>query len=208
MRDARINTIGEGANDVLHAFIAVVGMRGVGESLKGVLKASKNPFREFSTLWRFGTKQVAARFSAPEIPVRSAALADEARELAKRVRDFGLAVQRMLEPARKAALKNGDKGENEELLIGQEIIKGQYAQERIADMGCDLYASSCTLSRLDHLLTQSNGNAMERERDVQAGHYFLRLANRRILQNLTALGDNDDALTTATADAALAGGRG
>src|SRR5205807_7488984 len=31
MRDARINQIGEGANDVLRAFIALVGMRGVGE---------------------------------------------------------------------------------------------------------------------------------------------------------------------------------
>ena len=30
MRDARINMIGEGANDVLRGFIAVVGMRGVG----------------------------------------------------------------------------------------------------------------------------------------------------------------------------------
>src|SRR4029077_9596025 len=36
MRDARINTIGEGANDVLRAFIALVGMRAVGEQLQGV----------------------------------------------------------------------------------------------------------------------------------------------------------------------------
>ena len=36
MRDARINTIGEGANDVLKAFIAVVGCRGPGEYLKGL----------------------------------------------------------------------------------------------------------------------------------------------------------------------------
>src|SRR5439155_11622248 len=36
MRDARINQIGEGANDVLRAFIALVGMRGVGEQLKGM----------------------------------------------------------------------------------------------------------------------------------------------------------------------------
>src|SRR5713226_9687196 len=37
MRDARINQIGEGANEVLKAFIAVVGLLGVGEALKGVL---------------------------------------------------------------------------------------------------------------------------------------------------------------------------
>src|SRR5262249_32132042 len=34
MRDARINQIGEGANDVLKSFIALVGMRSVGEQLK------------------------------------------------------------------------------------------------------------------------------------------------------------------------------
>ena len=45
MRDARINQIGEGANDVLRSFIAVVGMRGVGESLRGVLSASEVRFR-------------------------------------------------------------------------------------------------------------------------------------------------------------------
>src|SRR5207302_9514243 len=44
MRDARINQIGEGANDVLRAFIALVGMREVGEHLQGVLTALKHPF--------------------------------------------------------------------------------------------------------------------------------------------------------------------
>src|SRR5262249_2613935 len=67
MRDARINMIGEGANDVLLAFIALVGMRGVGEHLQGVLKAFKNPFKELGTLWRFGRSQVAARFTSPEV---------------------------------------------------------------------------------------------------------------------------------------------
>src|SRR5204863_3943503 len=61
MRDARINTIGEGANDVLRAFIALVGMRGVGEQLKGVLDAvqhlSQQPLKELGTLWRFGRSQ-------------------------------------------------------------------------------------------------------------------------------------------------------
>ena len=38
MRDARINMIGEGANDVLRAFTALVGMRDVGLELEGVLR--------------------------------------------------------------------------------------------------------------------------------------------------------------------------
>src|SRR5947208_2489077 len=71
MRDARINLIGEGANDVLKAFIALVGMRGVGEQLKGVLDAVYNPIKERGTLWKFVRDQVGSRLSTPEVPVRS-----------------------------------------------------------------------------------------------------------------------------------------
>ena len=39
VRDARINTIGEGANDVLRAFTALVGMRDVGLELQGIRDA-------------------------------------------------------------------------------------------------------------------------------------------------------------------------
>jgi len=41
MRDARLNMIGEGANEVLRVFIALVGLRDVGEELKGALKSPK-----------------------------------------------------------------------------------------------------------------------------------------------------------------------
>src|SRR5262249_55744562 len=107
MRDARINQIGEGANEVLKAFIAVVGMRGVGESLMGVLGARRHPLKETATLWRFGKSQLAQRLSSPEIPVRSASLNKEARELSARVREFGLAVQQTLAHFRKKTMHNG-----------------------------------------------------------------------------------------------------
>lgn len=185
MRDARINLIGEGANDVLKAFIALVGMRGVGEQLKGVLDAVYNPIKERGTLWKFVREQVGSRLSTPEVPVRSSALHSEARELAKRVRDFGLSVQTVLRQYREA------------------VLERQYIQERIADAACDLYASSCTLSRLDHLLTQGNGNQAELEREVTAGRYFLKLADRRIRERLAALNDHDDDWTTRAANSAL-----
>jgi hypothetical protein len=203
MRDARINTIGEGANDVLKAFIAVVGMRGVGEHLKDILDALKHPFRRFGTLLWFGTSQLAARFSAPGIPIQSSALRKEARVLARRVRDFGLVIPKLLARLRKNALRQRSDSRPEELLITEEVMKRQYLQERIADIACDLYAASCTLSRLDYMLMPTNGKPGERDRDVQAGRYFLQIANRRILNNFAALWDNDDAETTATADAFL-----
>jgi acyl-CoA dehydrogenase family protein 9 len=206
MRDARINTIGEGANDVLKAFIAVVGMRGVGENLKGVLDALKHPFTRFGTLVKFGTSRITARFSSPDVPVQSGDLYYEAKELAHRVRDFGLVIPKLLAHLRKSALQNRRDDRDEELLIMEEVMKRQYLQERIADITCDLYASSCSLSRLDHLLGHGNGKPDELQREAQAGRYFLKLANRRIQNNMAALWENDDADTTKTADAFLAMG--
>jgi acyl-CoA dehydrogenase family protein 9 len=189
MRDARINTIGEGANDVLRAFIALVGMRGVGEQLKGVLEAwnhlREQPLKELGTLWRFGRGQVESIFRVPDVPVRVVGLRRPARRLAFRVRDFGAAVQRLL------------------MTYRENVLQMQYVQERIADAGCDLYASACTLSRLDHLLADGNGNLDELRREVAAGQYFLTLANRRIRHNLAALWENDDEAITATANAFL-----
>jgi acyl-CoA dehydrogenase family member 9 len=195
MRDARINTIGEGANEVLKAFIAVVGMRGVGEHLKGVLDALRHPLSNFGTLFRFGSKQMTRRFSTPEIPVHHDSLQPLARELGHRVRDFGIAVQDVLRDFRSRALAQQN-GKTEELAIMEVVLRSQYMQERIADAACDLYASSCTLSRMDHLLSIAGTP----ERDLQAGRYFLALANRRVRQSLAALWDNDDAATTRTAD--------
>ena len=201
MRDARINQIGEGANDVLRSFIAVVGMRGVGESLKGVLSALKSPFANVGTLWRFGAGQVAAKFSTPVVPVLSGELREPAAELGARVRDFGKAIFEVLKHLRSLAAKNGRGGDEETRIIG-EVMKRQYLHERIAEAACDLYAASCTISRLDHLLTLTNGSK-EIQADMVAGRYFLKIANRRIKMNLAALWDHDDDLTTRAADAAL-----
>jgi hypothetical protein len=185
MRDARLNQIGEGANDVLRAFIAMVGIKPLADQFLKVKSALGHPIREFGTLLSFGGKQIKARFSRPDVPVRSHDLAGQARELAGLVRDFSLAVQKMLIKYREA------------------ILFRQYVQERIADAACELYASSCTLSRLDSLLTNGNGNPTEVARDAKIGRYFLTISARRVRQCLAALWDNDDDDTTTTANAVV-----
>ena len=71
MRDARLNQIGEGANDVLRCFIAMVGMRDLGMQLQEI---PKKPWRVTSML----------RF-APEIPVKHERLRLRASRLAKQI---------------------------------------------------------------------------------------------------------------------------
>src|SRR4029077_19137583 len=115
MRDARINTIGEGANEVLKSFIALVGMRDIGEGFKTTLDGLKRPSRFLPTLWRFGTERLVRLAKPPVIPVSTSALRPYADLLGRRVARFGWAVERTLIKHREA------------------ILERQYVQERIAD---------------------------------------------------------------------------
>jgi alkylation response protein AidB-like acyl-CoA dehydrogenase len=186
MRDARLNMIGEGANDVLRCFVAMVGMKPVIDELLGVKSALGSP-KKWGALLSFGGRHLGARLrlTAPEVSVQSPELKPCAQTLSKRLREFGLAVQSVLFKHR------------------EDIVDRQYVLERISDAACELYASGCTLSRLEHMMAPGNGASAEMRRDLLAGKYFLRLADRRIRHSLAALHDNDDALTTATANAAL-----
>ncbi len=203
MRDARINTIGEGANEVLKAFIAVVGMRGVGESLKGVLDALSHPLRDFGKLWRFGTGQITQRMFSPDVPVQTPALKPHAKELGGRVREFGIAVQNVLKAFRNQAMTMPGYPTNPEMTIAEVVLKSQYMHERLANVSSDLYASACVLSRLD-ALKASNGDA-QAGLDQQAGKLFLTTADRRIKETLASLWDHDDALVSQTANLFLKG---
>jgi alkylation response protein AidB-like acyl-CoA dehydrogenase len=179
LRDARINQIGEGANDVLRSFIALVGMRGVGENLKRVKETIYSPW----TWLRHGRNRLAARFWSPDVPVKqSVLLGHEAAELGRRVRQFGNAIYQVLFQYREG------------------VFEKQLIQERIAEAAMDLYASACVISRLDSL---PPATTPELERDLLVGRYFLRAASRRIRQQLAALWDHDDDQTVATASIVL-----
>jgi len=181
MRDARINTIGEGANEVLKAFIALVGMRDIGEGFKLTLDGLKSPSRFVPTLWRFSSERLARLARTPNIPVVSPALRPAASALARRVSRFAWDVERCLIKHREA------------------ILEKQYIQERIADAAIALVTSACTLARIDHAM--ASGKATELDRT--SADLYLRMANRRFDQALRGLADNDDPRTTATATAAL-----
>ncbi len=83
LRDARINLIGEGANEVLRCFVAMVGMRGIGEILKGILKKP----------WTVGKL---LHLRAPLLPTPHALLAVPATQLGRQIRAFANACQTAL----------------------------------------------------------------------------------------------------------------
>lgn len=187
MRDARINTIGEGANDVLRAFSALVGMREVGLELESVLSALFAPLgKNLAQLGRFASRKLGSLLLAPSISVRSPQLEDDAARLAKLIQSLGANVERLLRTYQK------------------EIVDRQYHLGRIADAATEIYVSACVLNRLDHLVRQQHGDGEEQLRlDLETGRYYLRAAARRACQSLADLWDNDDELTTRLANRIL-----
>lgn len=182
LRDARINQIGEGANEVLTSFIGLVGMRAPGEQLREILQALQHPWRGLRKAWLLGADRVGTAVRAPEVPVRSPALRQYADHLGRTIRHFSLEVNRALIRHREA------------------ILERQYVQERLARAAMELFASACVLSRRDAELQASGGNARANDRAPDVAEFFLRGSFRRTRRSLTEMHENDDALTTAVAD--------
>jgi alkylation response protein AidB-like acyl-CoA dehydrogenase len=185
LRDARINTIGEGANDVLRAFTALVGMRDVGLELQGIRDAIYAPIGNLARIGRFTGRKLGALLVPPTVAVRNSELEGDAAELGRLVRHLGRDVQRLLV----------------QYQLG--IVDQQYKLSRVSDAATEIYVSACVLNRLDFLLRTAHDHNGQTRLDLETGRYYLRTARRRILQSLAALWDNDDEATTALANRML-----
>ena len=134
MRDARINMIGEGANDVLRAFVALVGMRDVGLELQGILRAMKRPLKNLGKISSFAGHRLESWFRPPEVRLHQAELQPDGERLGRLVSLFATNVERLLRRYQEG------------------IIDREYQLGRIGDCLIDLYVGSCVLRRLESLL--------------------------------------------------------
>jgi alkylation response protein AidB-like acyl-CoA dehydrogenase len=179
MRDARLNHIGEGANDVLRNFIALVGMRDVGLALKEVADAVKTPLSGLGKLTDFARRHLPGQ-DAVHVSVRSREIADLAHLLEDLVQAFGRAVEWMLIRHREG------------------ILDRQYLHARVANAAIDLYHIAAVVSRLDTLMQGKTVGDPAVRKELGVGRYFCKLAERSFRQHLRDLSENlDDETTTA-----------
>src|SRR5438874_979433 len=187
LRDARINQIGEGANEVLTSFIALVGMRGPGMEFKEIYDTMMKPSRDrMSKAWAAGKSRLGATIRVPDVPVQSEQLRGHARQLGRLIWRFNFAVNRAL------------------ITYREPILDMQLVQQRIANAAMDLFASTCVLSRKDSEIQFGRRNCDAAAPDHSAADLFLRQSFRRIRGFLAGLTDNDDKSVLATADSCLA----
>jgi alkylation response protein AidB-like acyl-CoA dehydrogenase len=188
LRDARINRIVEGTTEVMTAFVALVGMKEVGETLEGVMRLAKHPIGNFGRLAAFAKQEFDDLVIGPNAKGLPRELAHEGHLLAKLTRQLARDVVRVL-------------GAHREGILDQQLL-----QERIAWSAIELYAMAAVISKLQAMLAHCAGNGHDMphwKRDLLIGKAFCRHAAERVERRLHELFDNLDDDTVAVADAML-----
>ena len=172
LRDARINRIFEGTNEILRAFVALSGMQGPGQELAGLADAIKYPLKGIGLVSDFAIRKIKQNVVGETITKAHPALKKMAGILEEHAVEFSTQVEVLLRRH------------------GKEIHLRQFAQKRIADIAIDLYAMAALLSRVTAAIQEKTLEKCDLEISM-ADAFFMR-ANRRVRGNFKAIDRNDD----------------
>ena len=180
LRDTRIFPIFEGANDVMRAFVALSGMRPVGERLSDLGEVGLgDPIGSIGVLVEY----VGGRIQREVRPDRITAAHPELSELADPVSDQVKALRGVTE----SLLREHKEG----------IVDRQFAQKRIADSIADIYAQFAVLSRVTRIFEDQGVEPSGQERYI--AETFCTRAGRRVRARLRQISENDDERMSAIA---------
>ncbi|MCP3906119.1 MAG: acyl-CoA dehydrogenase [Planctomycetes bacterium] len=181
-RDSRINTVVEGANEVMHSFVFAYGSKQLGEHL---LAIKERPMGNFTEAARLGLELfLGVKRSPPRISRLSPRLIPLKHRLEQHVRNFSYEVKQMF--------KTHAEG----------LITNQMIQRRLSLMSMWMHATACVLSRVDRSIRAGhNGEALDDE--LRTVEHFCALASRNIDNCRRGLRTNADETMRRCAEAAL-----
>jgi len=179
LRDARVNLIFEGTNEILRAFIALSGMQGPGRELADVARAMREPIKGFGLLSDFAIRRARTVLGRERMTRHHPVLNREAVI-------FEEYVQELARGADKVLRKHG-----------RDIAEMQYTQKRTADMAIDLYAIAACIARTTRAIEKRGEEGARREIDLTS--IFVAAAEKRMAQIVAEVDKNDDELRKAVA---------
>ena len=191
MRDARINRIFEGTNEILRLFIALTAMNDVGSQLKELASTVRGifdePIKGFGVLSQYALKHATLATGFPRAKSRftlvDPALREPAAVFEDATRHLAAAVDRILRKH------------------GKNIIGKQLASRRLANIMIDLFVLASVLSRVNSALAEKGMEGAAREVDILK--VFANQAQRRVKHAFALIDINDDELIKGVADFAF-----
>jgi len=184
MRDARINMIFEGTNEILRALIALARLQQPGEQLKALGKAFKDPLHSLGTIGGYLAGKVKSKLVTPKFEKVHPSLEKEADRVAKLVHELAEAVEGAL------------------MRHGAKIIERQFVQERMADAAIDIYLCTAVLGRTTWEIGKAGGVEAAAE-PMTCAKLFLNHAVRRARRNVQAIERNQDGRLKQVAERAM-----
>lgn len=176
LRDARINRIFEGANEVLRLFIALNGVQGPAESLKEVGTALRKPLRNLGLLSGFATSRVRSMLGgSASLDTKLHPRLDVHRNyLEKHVAELKSATDRAIMRHRSG------------------IVDRQLILERLANMAIEMLATACVLSRTQSIIDKQGAGKSDRE--LALCDLFCVESGRRFSANRVMLGGSAETI--------------
>jgi acyl-CoA dehydrogenase family member 9 len=189
LRDARINRIFEGTNDILRLFIALSAMDDVGHQLKELSKSLQgvftDPIKGFGVISEYALRRasLATGIRSSTFTRLSPLLKNPTSVFEDSTKGLAIAVDRVLRK------------------YGREIIGKQFTSKRLADSMIDLFVLACTLSRVSSAI-ESQGEAKSAQ-EINIASVLADQVKNRLHQNFSTLDNNEDAALKSLADHAF-----
>jgi len=173
LRDIRIFPIFEGANDVMRAFIALAGMKPLGDELKELGGMSlADPIGSIGVLADYVAGRIAREVRSDRITRAHSELRAPADAVSEQVKRLRSVTEGLLKEHRRA------------------IAERQFHQKRLADAVADIYGQIAVLSRATAIFEDQGVETSGQEYYI--AQTFCRRSAARVTLNLDQVEANDD----------------
>jgi acyl-CoA dehydrogenase family member 9 len=180
IRDARINLIFEGTNEILRAFLALSGIRSPSEKLKelgkvtDVANALQDPIKSLGVLSDFAKNRISKLMFFKALTKCAPELEEYSERFSSMLAEFAIHVENTL-------MKHGKK-----------IIDIELVQDRLSNMCIALHVSLAVLSRTTTILNNGSIEDKRKEDVLNITKLSLIEMRRMYMSNSKAMAKNED----------------